>query len=139
MRVSSSLAARFGAVAAAAAIAVTGATAAANASTAAPAVQKLATSLSIANKTPVVHRHQTTAWVYGQLTSGTTPLRHLHVWLARKGPNGKWHLVREERSGRNGWVGFRVHMRKTSSFALVFRGTRNFARSVSSVDQITVS
>jgi hypothetical protein len=139
MRVSKSLVARFGAVAAAAAIAVSGATAAADAATAAPAVQKVPTALSIANTTPVTHPHRTTAVVYGQLTSNSVPLRHLRVWLARQGAKGKWHLVRAERTGRNGYVRFRVHMRKTTTFALVFRGTRNFAKAMSPTDTITVS
>jgi hypothetical protein len=137
MRLPTSLAVRLGTVAAAAAIAVTGATAAANASTAAPAVQKVATSLSIANTTPKAHPHQTTAIVYGQLTSNGTPLRHLRVWLQRQGPKGHWFVVQLRRTGRAGWVRFRVHVRKNpASFRLVFRGTRNFEKAVSAVDTI---
>src|SRR5260370_12996924 len=90
MRLPTSLAVRLGSVAAAAAIAVTGATAAANASAAAPAVQKIPTTLTISNTTPVAHAHQTTATVVGHLTAGAFNLRHLRVFLERLGPKGHW-------------------------------------------------
>ena len=73
------------------------------------------------------------------LTSNSVPLRHLVVWLAKQNAKGKWHLVKRERTGRHGWVAFRVHVFKTANFALVFRGTRNFAKSVSSVVTVTRS
>jgi hypothetical protein len=138
MRLPTSLAVRIGGVAAAAAIAVTGATAAANASTAAPAVQKIPTTLAISNTTPVAHPHQTTATVVGHLTAGTYNLRHLRVWLERLGPKGHWQVKQTELTRQHGHVFFRVHIyKKPATFRLVFRGTRNFAKSVSLTDTIS--
>lgn len=138
MRLPQSLAVRIGGVAAAAAIAVTGATAAANASTAAPAVQKIHTTLTISNTKPVAHPHQTTAIINGHLTALGHNLRHLHVWLERLGPKGHWRVTQVKRTRVHGHVFFRVHVfAKPASFRLVFRGTRNFARSVSHVDTIS--
>jgi hypothetical protein len=138
MRLPTSLAVRIGGVAAAAAIAVTGATAVATASTAAPAVQKIPTTLTIANTTPVAHPHQTTATVVGHLTAGTYNLRHLRVWLERLGPHGFWHVKQVKLTRPHGHVFFRVHIyAKPATFRLVFRGTRNFAKSISVTDTIT--
>ena len=136
MRLPMSLAARVGAVAATAAIALTGVTAAANASTAAP-VTKIPTTLTISNTSPVAHPHRTTAVINGHLTAGTFNLRHLRVWLQRQGPRGHWFVVQVKRTRSHGHVFFRVHVgKKAANFRLVFRGTRNFARSVSAVDTI---
>jgi hypothetical protein len=136
MRLPKSLAARIGAVAATAAIAVTGVTAAASASTAAP-VTKIPTALSIRNTTPVAHWGLTTSVIKGQLTAGTYDLRHLRVWLQRKSASGHWYVTQTKLTRRHGHVFFWVHIgRKAASFRLVFRGTRNFARSVSAVDTI---
>lgn len=138
MRLPKSLAVRIGGVAAAAAIAVTGATAAANASTAAPAVHKIPTALAISNTTPVAHPHQTTATVVGHLTAGTYNLRHLRVWLERLGPKGHWRIAQTKLTRVHGHVFFLVHVyKKPATFRLVFRGTRNFAKSVSDTDTIT--
>ena len=138
MRLPKSLAVRIGGVAAAAAIAVTGATAAANASTAAPAVHRIPTTLTISNTAPVAHPHQTTATVAGHLTAGTFNLRHLRVVLERLGPKGHWRVAQVKLTRVHGHVFFRVHVyKKAASFRLVFRGTRNFARSVSLVDTIS--
>jgi len=141
MRVSSHLTARIGAAVAAAAIAATGATAAANAATAAPtAPAKVTTALSISNTTPKAHRHQTTAIVTGRLTAVSThisPVRGMWVLLQRQGPKGHWFAVKADRTGRHGLVAFRVHVRKHAvNFRLRFRGTKNFAKSVSVVDTI---
>jgi hypothetical protein len=136
MRLPTSLAVRIGTVAAAAAIAVTGATAAASASTAAP-VQKIPTTLTISNTTPVAHPHQTTAIVVGHLTAGTYNLRHLRVWLERLGPKGHWLVKQTALTKPHGHVFFRVHIyQKPATFRLVFRGTHNFAKSVSFTDTI---
>ena len=138
MRLPTSLAARIGAVACTAAIAVTGATAAANASTAAPAVHRIPTTLTISNSKPVVHKHQTTAIINGHLTAGSYNLRHLRVFLQRQGPKGHWYVVQIHLTRVHGHVFFRVHLgKKAVSFKLVFRGTRNFARSVSAIDTVT--
>ena len=138
MRVSSHLTARIGAAVAAAAIAATGATAVANAATAAPA--KVTTALSISNTTPKAHRHQTTAIVTGRLTAVSThisPVRGMWVLLQRQSPKGHWFAVKADRTGRHGLVAFRVHIRKHAvNFRLLFRGTKNFAKSVSVVDTI---
>jgi len=131
-----SLAARIGAVAATAAIAVTGATAAASASTAAP-VSRIPTTLTISNSTPVAHRHHTTSVINGHLTAGTYNLRHLRVWLQRQGPKGHWYVIQTKLTRSHGHVLFRVRIGKNAvSFRLVFRGNRNFAKSVSAVDTI---
>ncbi|HUA40519.1 MAG TPA: hypothetical protein VMA32_03060 [Streptosporangiaceae bacterium] len=138
MRLPTSLAVRIGTVAAAAAIAVTGATAAANASTATSAVHKIPTMLTISNTTPVAHPHQTTAIVVGHLTAGTYNLRHLRVWLERLGPKGHWLVKQTARTKPHGHVFFRVHIfAKPATFRLVFRGTHNFAKSVSLTDTIS--
>ncbi len=137
MRLPTSLAVRLGTVAAAATIAVTGATAAASASTAAP-VQKIPTTLTISNTAPVAHAHQTTATVVGHLTAGTYNLRHLRVFLERLGPKGHWNVKQAGRTHVHGYVAFRVHIfAKPATFRLVFRGTRNFAKSVSVIDTIS--
>jgi hypothetical protein len=138
MRLPESMAARIGAVAATAAIAITGATAAANAATAAPAVHKIPTTLTISNSTPVGHRHQTTAVINGHLTAGAYNLRHLRVYLERLGLKGRWHVVNVALTRSHGHVFFRVHiLKKAASFRLVFRGTRHFAKSISDVDTIS--
>jgi len=140
MRLPASLAVRIGGVAAAAAVALTGATAVANAATT-PAVahhHRIPTTLSISNSAPVASGTQTTAVITGHLKAGTYNLRHLRVWLERLGSHGKWHLDKTALTGRHGHVAFRVHAgKKAAIFRLVFRGTRNFARSVSKVDTIS--
>jgi hypothetical protein len=138
MRLPKSLAARIGAVVAVAAIAVTGATVAANASNAAPSVTRIPTHLTISNTTPKAHPNQTTSVVIGHLTAGPYNLRHLRVWLERLGPKGRWHIVQTKLTRIHGHVYFLVHIfKKPANFRLVFRGTRNFARSVSLVDTIS--
>jgi hypothetical protein len=139
MRLPTSLAARIGGVAAAAAIAVTGATAVATASTAAPAhsAGKIPTTLTISNTTPVAHPHQTTATVVGHLTAVGFNLRHLRVWLERLGPHGYWHVKQVKLTRSHGHVFFRVHVyAKPATFRLVFRGTHNFRKSTSVTDTI---
>jgi hypothetical protein len=134
MRISRSLVAKAGAVVAAAAVALSGAAAAADASTAHHPL-KVTTALSIANTTPKAHAHQTTAWVYGQLTAPNdknAPLRGLWVVLQRQGPKGHWFGVQAERTNFHGRVRFFVHVRKAAvSFRLVFHGRLNFAKSKS--------
>jgi hypothetical protein len=139
MRLPKSLAVRVGAVCAAAAIAVGGGVAAAGSALAAPAHVKVPTSLSIANTTPVAHKHKTTAVVYGQLTGpdGST-IAGMPIFLQRQGPKGNWFVAQIGRTHANGWVRFRVHVRKVAaSFRLVFRGKRNFAKAVSAAVTIT--
>lgn len=138
MRLPTSLAVRIGAVCAAAAIAVAGGVAVADAAIAAPAHTKVPTALSIANTTPKAHPHQTTAIVYGQLTGpDNSTIAGKTIFLLRQGPKGHWLVVQIGHTHANGWVRFRVHVRKAAaSFMLVFRGTRNFARSVSASDTI---
>ncbi len=138
MRVPTSLAARVGAVVAAAAFAVTGATAVASASTAPAAhASRIPTTLTISVAAPVTHKHVITDVVTGQLTAGSYNLRGLPVWLARQGPKGHWHLVRSKLTKRQGYVVFRVAFKKSATIKLVFRGTKNFARSHSAT--VTVS
>jgi hypothetical protein len=142
MRVSKSLVVRAGAVVATAAVALSGAAAAADAATTGHHV-KVATALSISNTTPVLHRHHlTTAIIRGQLTAptttGTATISGKRVFLERRGVKGHWYVVQIGRTGRGGWVRFRVGVRRVAvHFRLVFRGTWNFARSTSAVDTIT--
>jgi len=133
--------ARAVALAAAGAIATTGVLAAsgvADAATAHPA-GRVATALSIKASTPVARHHRTFAKIAGQLTAGTSPVRFKVIWLERQGPKGHWLIVRRERSGVHGWVGFRVAERATSNFRLVFRGTPNFKPAVSSTVTVTAA
>jgi hypothetical protein len=143
MRLPTSLAIRMGAVAAAAAIAVAGTTGAASAATvassggAAPAVHRIPTALSIRNSVPRVHPLQITSVIDGHLTAGRFDVRHQRVWLLRRGRAGLWFVVQSELTGRYGHVLFLVHLGvKPVSFRLVFRGSPNFARSVSAIDTI---
>lgn len=138
MRVSKSLVVKVGAAAATAAIAL-GGVAAADASTPQVAKVKTATILT-ARATPVhvskLHPYGT-ARIAGRLTTKATPAAQVagvRVWLLRKGPHGRWHVVRMHRTGRLGRVYFRVyHVAKGAKFELVFRGNVNFARSRSRV------
>lgn len=140
MRMTKSLLAKAGAVAAAAAIAVSGVAAVADASTATPAARaKIATALSIRNTRPVARPSQTTALVGGRLAAvrDHSPVRGAWIVLQRKSPAGRWIAVKAERTGRLGRVAFRVHVfGKAASFRLVFRGNRNFRRAVSATDTI---
>lgn len=145
MRVPTSLAARIGAIAATAAIAVTGATAVASAATSGHAsassvthaVHRIPTRLAIRNTTPKAHLHQTTAIIIGRLSAGPFNVRHLRIWLLRQGQHGRWYVVQTKLTARHGHVAFWVHIgRNPVKFRLVFRGTRNFARSISAVDTI---
>ena len=139
MRLPKSLAVRVGAVCAAAAIALGGGVAAADSALAAPAHTKVPTALSIANTTPRLHGHVTRAVVYGQLTGpDSSTIAGKRIFLQRQGPKGHWFVVQIGRTHRNGWVRFHVHVRKAAAnFRLVFRGTRNFAKSVSAADTIS--
>jgi hypothetical protein len=143
MRLPKSLAVRIGAVGAVAAIAMTGATAAADASIVHPsapaaAAHRIPTHLGIANSAPVGHPNQTTAVIAGHLTAVHHNLRHLRVWLERLGAKGHWNVVKVHLTRAHGHVFFRVHVgKKPATFRLVFRGTRNFAPSVSHTDTIS--
>lgn len=138
MRLPKSLAIRIGVVAATAAIAVTGATTAASAATAAPAEHRIPTTLTVSNCRPKVHLYQTTAVINGHLTAGTFNLRHEWVWLLRQSRKGFWYVTQAKLTRRYGHVFFLVHIGKSPvNFRLVFRGTRNFARSVSPIDRIS--
>lgn len=145
MRLPTSLAVRVGAVCAAVAIAAGGGVAAADSALAAPAHVKVPTALSISNTTPVLHRHKTTAVIEGQLTGpDNSTIAGKRIVLQRQGPDGHWRVTQfgwTHRIGRtrgNGWVRFHVYIgKKAATFRLVFRGTRNFARSVSATDTIS--
>jgi hypothetical protein len=136
-----SVKARLGAVAAAAAIAATGAMAASGVADAAvthPAA-RVATALSIKAGKPVAVRHGTTARVGGQLTAGTSPIRFKWVWLEKQGPRGHWFPIRRELTRVHGWVVFRIFEHRTASFRLLFRGSPNFAPSVSAPVTVTAA
>jgi hypothetical protein len=138
MRLPKSLAARIGAVAAVATIAVTGATTAASAATT-PAVvhHRIPTTLTIANTLPKGPAGHQVALVAGHLTAGKFNLRHLRVWLLRQGYKGHWYVVKSELTGRTGHVLFWLRVGKHSvNVRLAFRGTKNFAPSVSKINKI---
>jgi hypothetical protein len=143
MRLPRSLAVRIGAVAATAAIAVTGATTAASAATVAsaagaiPAAHRIPTALSISHSLPRVRPLQITSVVDGHLTAGRFNVRSQRVWLLRQGRSGIWFVTQTKLTGRYGHVFFLVHLgTKPVRFRLVFRGSPNFARSVSAIDTI---
>lgn len=135
-----SVKAKLAAAAAVAAIAATGVTATgvADAATAHPA-SRVATALSIQASTPVARHHLTFAKISGQLTAGTSSVRHKVVWLERQRPNGHWFATRTKRTNLHGWVRFGVVERKTHNFRLVFRGSLNFKRAVSAPITITAA
>jgi len=141
MRVSKSLAARFGAVVATAAIAVGGVAATTATAGATTAVHKVKTPTILTGGARPVHvtrRHPYgTAHIIGQLTTPGTPAGEVsgaRINLWRESAKGRWHLVRWERTGRFGKVNFRVfHVGKGATFQLRFAGNRNFAKSRSSV------
>jgi len=138
MRVSKSLVARFGTVVAAAAIAVGGVAATADAATAHAKVKTQTILTGSARPVHVNKRHPYgTAHIVGQLTTPGTPAGEVsgaRINLWREGPHGRWHLVQHARTGRFGYVRFRVyHVGKGATFKLRFPGNRNFARSQSSV------
>lgn len=146
MRLPTSMAVRFGAVVAAAAIAVTGATAAASAATvghtsaaaAAHAAHKIPTRLAIWSTTPKVDPHHSLAIIKGHLTAGKFNLRHLRVFLLRKGRDGRWHVAQVKLTDRLGRVFYWVYVGKSPvSFRLAFLGTRNLARSIST--EVTIA
>jgi hypothetical protein len=141
MRLPTSLATRVGAVAAMAAIAVTGASGAASAATAASAARatahRIPTALSITNSVPRRHPLQVTSVINGHLTAGRFNVRNERVWLLRRSRTGIWFVVQTKLTRRYGHVFFRVHLGvKPVAFRLVFRGSANFARSVSAIDAI---
>ena len=115
MRFPKSLVARIGAVAATAAIAVTGATSAASAATAAPAatataahyVHRIPTKLAISNTLPKGHYPNRTVLINGHLTAGKYNLRHLRVFLVRRGYKGHWYVVQSQLTAKYGHVLFR--------------------------------
>jgi hypothetical protein len=143
MRLPTSVAIRLGAVAAVAAIAVTGATGAASAATvstadgAGQAAHRIPTALSVRNSVRIVHPLQITSVIDGHLTAGPFNVRGQRVWLLRRVRAGIWSVVQSKLTGRYGHVLFLVHLGvKPVSFRLVFRGSPNFARSVSAIDAI---
>jgi hypothetical protein len=143
MRLPTSLAIRVGAVAAVAVIAVAGANEAASAATVAgaagavPAAHRIPTTLSISNSVPRLHPLQVTSVINGHLTAGRFDVRNQRVWLLRRSHAGVWFVVQSKLTGRYGHVFFLVHLGvKPVGFRLVFRGSANFARSVSAIDAI---
>lgn len=127
-----SVKAKLGALAAAAAIAGTGAATSGVASAAVhPAVTRLPTALSIHASAPVTRNHVTSARISGRLTSDHVPLSHKVVFLQRRVAIGHWVIVQKAVTNLGGRVSYLIHERKTSTFRLLFRGTRKYKRSVS--------
>jgi hypothetical protein len=142
MLASKALATKIGAAVAAATVAVSGA-AAANAATTHAAKTKTPTTLTITAGPGHVRKHRyphTVAWIKGHLTTATTPSADVSggLILLKRDIKGHWVTVQHARTGRYGYVRFRVHaLRHGASFELVFRGLRNFSRSKS--DVITIA
>lgn len=136
MNVSKSLAAKVGTVVATAAIAVTGVTAAASASTTTPK-PKTATMLTGTAGPGHVRKHHPffVDHITGQLTSVATPAGDVsgaRIVLKRETRKDHWIVVQFGRTHKFGKVFFRVRaLKHGATFELVFRGNRNFSRSVS--------
>ncbi len=131
-----SVKARLGAFAVAAAIATSGAATMAGTADAAvshPSLRRLPTELSVHASKPVTRQHVTLATISGKLTSSRLPLRGKVVWLERRGRHGHWIALRQQRTHLTGRVMFRVHELRTSAFRLAFRGTRLLKPSVSAI------
>lgn len=135
MNLSTSLAAKAGVVVATAAIAVTGVSAAASASTATPK-PKTATTLTATANAGHYRKHYPhyVDWITGQLQSNATPpgdISRARIVLKRETKKGHWVVEQFRRTGKFGKVHFRVRaLKHGATFELVFRGNRNFSRSV---------
>jgi hypothetical protein len=105
---------------------------------AAPA--KIVTALSIGVTKQVAHKHQITAVVFGRLfvpSNSDHGVRGKAVWLLRQGANGQWIVAGREFTGPRGGVAFGVHVFKSATFELVFRGTPRFAAATSATTTIS--
>jgi hypothetical protein len=149
MRVSRSLAVGISTVVATAGLAIGGVVATANASTAST------TSTSAKVKEPTVltakvgpthinKKHPYGAAHFtGQLTGVGTPAPQISrqpILLERENAKGRWIITQRGRTGYHGYVRFLVHrVAKGATFRLVFRGSKNFDRSISNVIVISAS
>jgi hypothetical protein len=105
---------------------------------AAPAT--IVTALSIGVTKQVARKHQITAVVFGRLfvpSESDHGVRGRVVWLLRQGANGQWFVAGREFTGPHGGVAFGVHVFKTATFELVFRGTPRFAAATSATTTIS--
>jgi hypothetical protein len=138
MLASKALATKIGAAAAVATVAASGA-AVANAATTHAHHSRITTRLAITAGPGHVRKHEyphTVAWIKGHLTTATKPsfdVKGVTVVLERD-IKGKWTPVQHARTGRYGWVRFRVHaLRHGASFKLVSHRTKNFKSAVSDI------
>jgi hypothetical protein len=66
-------------------------------------------------------------------------LSYQWVWLAWVGPKGQAHRVAAFKTGKYGKVSFTVHPAKTTSYELIYAGTKVLAATVSGVVTATVA
>ncbi|HXW44674.1 MAG TPA: hypothetical protein VEL03_07805 [Streptosporangiaceae bacterium] len=143
MLVSRALATKIGVGVAAAAIAVSGAAAADAATTHHARPGKVPTALTITAGPGHVRKHRyphTVAWIKGHLTTATKRRHDVAgaTVILERDIKGVWTPVQDARTGRHGWVRFRVDaLRHGASFKLVFLGTKHLKRAVS--DIITIA
>jgi hypothetical protein len=143
MLVTKTLAAKAGSVVAIAGLAVGGVAATASAATTHKVKEQTVLTAKV-GPTHINKRHPYGAAHFtGQLTGVGTPAPQItgqRVLLEREGKAGHWNIVQHARTGRHGYVRFLVHhVAKGATFKLVFRGSRNFAASVSNVIEISAS
>ncbi len=105
-----------------------------------PAVVKIATALSIGVTGEVTHNQRTRAVIDGRLFEPTEADHGVGgklVFLLRQAADGHWFLVGQEFTGPRGGVAFPVHVFKTATFELVFRGTRHLTGAVSAATTVS--
>jgi hypothetical protein len=102
---------------------------------------KVATTLSIAQSVTAPVPAGTSDTISGALTltkSGKA-LPHQWVWLAWVGSKGKAHLEKAFLTGKLGAVAFKVKPAKTTTYELVYLGTKVLAPTVSAPVTVTVT
>ena len=140
---SKTLAVKAGTVVATAGLAIGGVAATANAATA-HKVKEITYLHATVGPTHINKKHPFgAARITGQLTGVGTPapqISNQRILLERENASGRWVVVQHATTGRHGYVRFLVHrVAKGATFVLVFRGSKNFAPSISNVIVITAS
>jgi hypothetical protein len=85
-------------------------------------------------------KHGITAVVFGRLfvpAANNQGVRGKVVWLLRQGANGHWFVAGRQFTGPRGGVAFVVHVFKTATFKLAFRGTPRFTAAISATTTIS--
>ncbi|MGD0706492.1 MAG: hypothetical protein ABSA02_42260 [Trebonia sp.] len=88
---------------------------------------KTATTLSIAATPGATSKADTTISGALTLSKSGKALTHQWVWLAWVGSKGKAHLEKAFLTGKYGKVAFKVHPAKTTTYELVYLGTKVLA------------